>query len=459
MRFRVGTRRYVIFAGGVAVLALAAVGSARPAVQARVAPQARSVYLSLPADREVRERTVLLSTRLTLPRSDSVFVETDGTFAPLSLDAAARVFVEIDGRRVTNESAIDWRGSAVPVRHSFNVVGAAHLTAGPHTVELVGEAVAGAFTVSRGSNLSVFVNPARRVATARLVDLAGPFDFTSLDLKGNALPHTPLVRLTVDARTPAIALASGSTRVAGHDGDAMLGIYLDGRHRGPRRSLWTVNDTCQCAEIEGPLAAHALLSGGRARSTVSLDATEFPWRSTPPFVQSDNPAIYTVQPTAALTVVAGGLQVVGAGVPVLPGFPDQVGTAWDFACIGATTPWPGCPATGTDVLVGVGSLVVPRGHPGVVMVAAKARVQGDGADPGGRVTLWITVDGRRRGSTGVQELRTPFSISQRTISASYLATGKLALRPGRHVIRVHGRADGDFLHLTLSRDLPLVWFD
>jgi hypothetical protein len=93
------------------------------------------------------------------------------------------------------------------------------------------------------------------------------------------------------------------------------------------------------------------------------------------------------------------------------------------------------------------------------MIAAKARVQGDGADRGGTVTLWITVDGARRGSIGTQELRAPSSVSQRTISASYLAAGKLALRPGRHKVRVYGRADGDFVHLTLSRDLPLVWFD
>jgi hypothetical protein len=160
-----------------------------------------------------------------------------------------------------------------------------------------------------------------------------------------------------------------------------------------------------------------------------------------------------------LTVLAGGLRVVGAGAPALSGFPDQAGTAWDFACIGATNPWPGCPAIGENVVVGSGSFVVRRGHPGVVMIAAKARVQGDGADPGGTATLWITLDGVRRGSVGVQELRAPSGVSQRTISASYLTAGKLALRPGRHVVRVYGRAEGDFVHLTLSRDLPLIWFD
>jgi len=34
------------------------------------------------------------------------------------------------------------------------------------------------------------------------------------------------------------------------------------------------------------------------------------------------------------------------------------------------------------------------------MFAAKSRVQGDAADEGGRVTLWLALDGRRVGSTG-----------------------------------------------------------
>lgn len=220
------------------------------------------------------------------------------------------------------------------MRHSFNVVGTLRLVVGTHKIELIGEAVAGTFSVGRSSNLSVFVSPAPRAATARLGALAGPFDFTSLDLDGNDLPHSSLVSLTADARKPIVALASAATRVAGHDGDSMLGIYLDGRHPGPQRSLWTVNDTCQCAEVEGPVFAHAFLAGGQRASTVSLHATEFPWRSRAPFSQNDNPAVYTVRSTAALTVLSG-LQVVGAGTAVLSGFPDQAGTAWDFACVGA----------------------------------------------------------------------------------------------------------------------------
>jgi hypothetical protein len=275
----------------------------------------KSTYSSLASERRVGARVTVLSTSLVLQKPAPVLLHSDGVFAPRSADAAARVYVNLDGHQVTNASSIDWRGSAAAVRHSFNSVGAVRLGAGTHKVELVAEAIAGEFAVEQGSNLSVFVSPARRVATSSLNDSAGPFDYRSLDLMGNALPHTRLVSLSADARKPIVALASADTHVAGHDGDSMLGIYLDGRHPGPNRSLWTVNDTCQCAEIEGPVFTHAVLTGGTATSTVSLDASEFPWRSAPPFSQSDNPAVYAVQPTAALTVLSGGLVVVGAGVP------------------------------------------------------------------------------------------------------------------------------------------------
>lgn len=449
--------RHFALAVGTTILALATASEA-PTVASPLGQQSRSQYVSLAADRELRNRNALLTARLELPRPADILVHSDGTFAPTTMDAAARMSIEVDGRPAGNDSTIDWRGSAVPVRHSFNVVGAVRLLAGPHIVRLVGNPLAGAFSVSAGANLSVFVDPARRVSTARLQAAVGPFDYTSLGLIGNALPHTQLLRVGVDARTPTVALASATTRVAGHDGDSMLGIYLNGRHPGPASSLWTVNDTCSCAEVEGPVFTHALLSRARAPSTVSLDATEFPWRPAPPFSQSDNPAIYSVQPAAALTVLNGGLRVVGKGTVLLNGFSDQLDTAWDFVCVGSSSSWPNCPPTGRNVLLAEGIFEVPRGHPGVVMLTAKARVQGDGDDPGGLVRLWLTVDGTRRGSTGVQELRAPFSVSQRTISASYLTAGKRALRPGRHIVRLYGRADGSFIHLTLSRDIPLLWF-
>jgi hypothetical protein len=149
----------------------------------------------------------------------------------------------------------------------------------------------------------------------------------------------------------------------------------------------------------------------------------------------------------------------GHGSSLLPSFPDAVGTVSDYWCVGSSSAWPGCPAVSTDVLLAEETLRVPATHSGVIMFAAKTRVQGAEADEGGTVQLWLTVDGVRRGSVGVQQLAAPFAVSQRTIAASYLAAGNDRLRPGSHVVRVYGRADGSFIHLALLRDIPLVWFD
>jgi hypothetical protein len=386
-----------------------------------------------------------------------VFVEADGTFAPAASESAASVFIDVDGMRVSNLSTIDWRGSVDPVRHSFNAVGVASLSSGRHTVELVGQPVAGSFTVSSSSNLSVLVHPAQDVRASELTAEAGPFDYTTLGRLGPDLPHAPLVGRTVDATRPTIAIASATGRRVGHDGDGMLGIYLDGGHPGPASSLWTVNDICTCAEVEAPMFTHALLRGGNRNSSVSLDATEFPWTLPPP--AREDPAIFSVRPSATLVVLNGGMQLVGAARSLLQSFPDSVGTVSDGWCIGSSSGWPGCPSVGTDVLLAQATIAVPAGHPGVVMLLAKTRVQGDDSDRGGNARLWLTVDGKSRGSVGVQQLAAPFSVSQRTIAASYLAAGRERLTPGTHVVRLYGRAEGSFIHLVYLRDLPLLWFD
>lgn len=431
---------------------------------ARPSQQSRSTYRKLAVAQDIGERTVLLKTSLRLARHDSVYVETDGTFAPLSVDAAARIFVEVDGRRVTNESTIDWRGSIAPARHSFNAVGATRLDSGRHTVALVAAPLAGRFRVAASSNLSVLVHPATRVSVGRLRAEAGPFDFTSVDRGHPDLPHAAVAAVRADLRSTAVALASGTTRLASSGGDAMLGIYLDGRHPGNASSLWTVNDMCSCAETQAPLYTHALLRRGRRRSTVTLDASEYPWNqpNLPPI--GEDTAIYTVRPSATLVVLDGGMRVVGRGSSTRVGYPDLTATVWDWSCV-ATGALPGtphdpnCPPINEDVLLAQETFRVPAGHPGVVMFAAKARVQAGSGDLGGPVTLWLTIDGVRRGSTGVQELVAPSSISQRTISASYLTAGERRLRPGWHTVRVFGHVSGSFFTVGLSRDLPLVWFD
>jgi hypothetical protein len=172
---------------------------------------ARSAYVSLAADQGVRKRTVLLSRKIVLLRADDVLVESDGTFAPRSKDAAATVFIEVDARRVTNFSSIDWRGSEVPVRHSFNAVGAVRLSRGSHRVALIGNPPTGSFTVSATSNLAIFVHPARRVRVGELAKEAGPFDYRTYGRRGPDAPHDPLVSLT-GIHGPTIALGSASMR-------------------------------------------------------------------------------------------------------------------------------------------------------------------------------------------------------------------------------------------------------
>src|SRR5262245_54765979 len=158
----------------------------------------RSVYLSVPKERRVDEQTVLLAAQVGLPKPDAVFVEADGTFGSAASGSAASVYVQIDGKRVSNVSAIDWRGSVDPVRHSFNVVGFASLSSGRHTAELVGKPLAGSFAVGASSNLSVLVHPAQTAGASELGFEAGPFDYTTLGLRGPDLPHAPLVARTAD---------------------------------------------------------------------------------------------------------------------------------------------------------------------------------------------------------------------------------------------------------------------
>jgi len=418
-------------------------------------PQLRSAYLRLPHDRVVSERSTLLAARIRLVRADSVFIETDGTYAPLMLQSAGRIFVAVDGRRVTNESAIDWRESVDRVRHSFDAVGGPRLAAGTHTVSLIAEPLEGAFTVSASSNLSVLVHPSRQVVSRTLARARGPFQFDTYGTKGPDTPHSELLRAPVDGRRRTVVLASGSARRARHDGDAMIGIYSNGVHPGPYASLWTVNDICTCAETQGPLFTHAFLGAGKKkRKVVSLDATELPWWTS----VGDNPASYWMQAGARL-IALNGLRVAGYARALATGYADLAGTATDFWCLASDVGWPDCAATGTDVLVAEAAFRVHRGDSGVVLFAAKSRVQADSADTGGTVSMWMTIDGARKGSTGIQELRAPSSVSERTIASSYLSAAPERLRPGRHVVRLFARADGSFIHVSFVKDLPLVWFD
>jgi hypothetical protein len=418
-----------------------------------------SAYVQLASDLLVANgQMTVLSTTIDLPAEEWVLATSDGRFFPNGA-SMAEVHITIDGTTVSNLSTIDWSGSLDAVQHSFNAVGAKRLGAGSHTIALVATPTYAGFTVGSGSNLSVVIHPAARVTIASLSSTAGPFNFDTLTVsEGDPAPHQTLVTESfavpndVAAAGPLVALASGGTIRDGHDGDAMFGIYLDGVDPGNGAMLWSVNDTCQCAEEHAPLYTHGFLTNLASGShSLTLEALELPWAQTPAV---DDPAIFQVGDNATLVTLSGDLTVAGSYASE-----DVTNRRLENFAIATSEAWPNTPPVGTDVMIAESTFAVPVGHTGVVMFLTKSRVQADASDPGGLVRLWLELDGQAVGSTGIQQLAAPFSVSQRTISASYLATGAGALAPGQHTIRTFARCDGQFIHMTLVRDLPLVWFD
>lgn len=418
-------------------LVLAAGGSAR----------AQSGYAQLDRDVRVSVRTDVLSFDVVASSQSDLFVSSDGRFFP-SGGTAGATYVTVDGARVSNESAIDWAGSTDPQQHSFDAVGATRVEPGTHRVALVADPTAGPFSLGSASNLAAMMRPSGTVKQVTLPADSGPFDFQTAGLQaGTPAPTRPLLATDVGPGD-AVVVGSGDAYRTAHAGDAMLGLSLDGRSLGNASALWSVQDLCECAELRGPLFTHAFLAGLSGPHRISLDASEFPWMS------GEDPADYTVASGTTMLTLQGPMQVRGSA-PTSHAADDW----WDYVGVGTAEGWPGVPPVGTDVPLASAAFDVPASHDGVVMFLAKTRVQGDPADPGGTVTLHLALDGRPVGSVGVQQLAAPDGASQRTVAASYLASGDGALPPGRHTVVVYGRADGTFKHLAMVKDLNLIWFD
>lgn len=190
---------------------------------------------------------------------------------------------------------------------------------------------------------------------------------------------------------------------------------------------------------------------------VTLAASAEPWTSAvhrPGFPPGVNPVQYQVAAGAGLVAITG-LPIMGRAV-----LTDRVDFPLDYVCVGTTKGWPGCPTAGPAVqhVLANATVTVPVGHSGEVAFVAKSIVQADGADGGGTVTMGLRVDGLTVGSKGVQQLRPPSCVSTRTISTSYVSAGDGRLLPGRHLVEVVVTVTGDFAHLSMVKDLPLLWF-
>jgi hypothetical protein len=448
---------------------------------------AGAVFTTLPADLRITAQSpaVVVSATFTLAAvvAESV-VLSDGRFFPIG-GAHASVGLWVDGRRVGAEQWIAWdpTNTTTAVQHSFSLVGASgELEAGEHTVELVAWTSNGApFMVGSGSGVGVLPLPAAaRVGTALLPSDTPRLEFDLPPWDNQSKPFKlPLANVLVadvpgGADGPIIALASGRSYISPGPGrtphsamgDAYWMLTLDNSTTiRNNETLHSDNDICFCAEAgSAPMMTHGFfpISAGehgsyppRATHTVALAASAEPWNSAvhvPGFAPGVNPVQYRVGARAGIVAVAG-LPVMGRAV-----LTTKADAPHDFVCVGTSKGWAACPPVGEPQVLASASFQVPPGHSGEVAFVAKSIVQADGADGGGTVVLRLRVDGVVVGSVGVQQLSPPSTVSTRTISASHVSGGAARLAPGNHTVEAVVTVAGDFVHLCMSKDLPLLWF-
>lgn len=441
--------------------------SALCAAFAAVAASPDSRYLQLSKERtiEAGAPVELLSMRIRVREAGWLYVQSDGVYAPAG-QTIANAYISVDGKPVSNDSVTDWRGSRAPQPHAFNAIGAVRVQAGTVQVVLHGRSAGGAARFRAGSNLSAMLQPAREVLVSRL-DVPSPWlDFDTRDTpEGTPLPgigrKNVLSHRAGVSGGEIVALASGRSYVANSPGDAMWGIFLDGREPPIWRMTWSINDLFpQGAETQAAMFSQALFEVPRGGGEVALVASESPYYR--PRMASTNAVEYRVGRGARLITLSGGMRVLGSARAARRHYKAEgINSRYSYICLGTNGFNPKkCPPAGAPVVLGEARVCIPPGHNGVVLLSSKTRIQGDQHDPGGDVTLRLRIDGKYVGSTGYQSLGPlPHSVSTRTLSASYLAAGESALKPGCHDVESVGFAKGDFRNISMNPDMPLLWFD
>jgi hypothetical protein len=419
-----------------------------------MAGELTSGYTQLTADRIIGSAdTVVLTKVISLGTGSWVYVQSDGRYFPSGGGAIATTRIFIDGVPVGNASVTDWSVSKSPQQHSYNNIGALLLGPGSHTIELHASSQnSNSFTIGAESNLIALVNPASSVAVANRGMDSGVVSHNVGGLDGTAvLPTVTHINLPVTGQgQPVIALSSARIYRWGNAGDPLTTIAWDGSTLPNNQASWSDNDMYEYAENQAPFFTQAFLPGTTGAHTASLVSSALPYGVGQP---PDN-VQYRVGADSTLVTLTGGMSVAGAASA-----PSDAHNVTNYLCVATNQGWPGCPTVGSDVVVAEGDIIVPSGHNGVVLVTGKTRIQADSSDPGGQGFLYLTIDGIRRGSLGVQQLAAPSSVSTRTLGTSYLATGAEALTPGTHHVVLHASTSGSFIHLAMTRDLPLIWFD
>lgn len=419
-----------------------------------LAGQSGSVYDQLYTDVSIGSvDTAALTKSITLAAPSWVYFQTDGRVWPSGGGSIPSVWITVDGVDASNRSVVDWSVSHNPQQHSINAVGVAYLSAGTHSVTLHAKSLnSKTFALGSDTNLSALIGPATTVTSTIRGSDSGTLSYNVNGLNGQSvLPTNSQVNLPVNSNAGQLLVAVTSSRIYryGHAGDPLTTIGLDGATLPNNRASWSDNDMYEGAENQAPFFSQALIPNiGAGSHTISLLTTSLPYTS------GSNDVQYRMGGDAIVVALQGGMSVVGAAPA-----PSDAHNVTNYICVATNVGWTGCPATGSDVIITEADIVVPPGHNGIVMISGKTRIQGDASDAGGVGYLWLTIDGTRRGSMGVQQLASPDSVSTRTLGTSYLATGVEALASGTHHVVLYAKATGNFQHLAMTKDLPLIWFD
>ncbi len=417
----------------------------------------QSASATLPFARDVRTGSPLLS--LSVAGGAPVLILADGALRPDG-EQRAVLHLAIDGHAEGSAAVLDWHGAHYPVTHGFRLLAAATVPPGQHriTLEAASDGSAG---ILPGATLSVLERPAAHLRQQMaspdtpVIEPDVPGGLTDAD----QLPHTVFAQARA-AGGPAIALAAGSVSYAGdgklHFGDAWWGLWLDGSEATANEASYADNDICRCAELTAPLALQGYFAGDRATGRViGVGATAETWGA----ATGTNTVRYRVQPDSALVLLDGGMQVAG-GLQVVDAAHGGGGVRrFPYYCAGSATGYTGCNQAGTPRVIGAGTVDVPPHHDRAILFSAALRIQGGSHDHGGRIEMWLELDGRRASAVAVQDLAPRSSVSTRTMTLSYLAGGATALAAGPHPVALVVRAAGDFQHLAVTRNVPLIWFD
>ena len=260
-------------------LAIAMSGALQPAIAA----DTNSTYSQLSADKVIGSSdNVVLVSSITLPQATWVYLQTDGRAYPNYGAAISAIWITADGASVGNTSVIDWSVSKDPQQHSYNAIGAVHLSAGTHTIALHARSLNSvSYTLGAASNLDVLVNPATTVTKAQVLSDTGQLSYNVAGLSSTSvLPTGIQASSIVDGSNGSTLVALSSARIYeyGHDGDPLTTIGMDRATLQIVQASWSDNDMYGYAENQAPFFTHALIKNLSAGShALALMTTALPY--------------------------------------------------------------------------------------------------------------------------------------------------------------------------------------